>query len=69
MDYNYTTFYTEGFGKHLCTCYGIISLNMGDKFIVKGGNVYEIVYKMFNAASIIMIYQGKLICEGIQESN
>jgi len=41
---------------------------MGDKFIDKDGNVYEIVYKMFNAASIIMIYHGKLICEGIQES-
>lgn len=58
---NYTTFYTEKFGKHLCKCDGIVSLSIGDRFIDKKGNIYEIVWKLFNVTTMIMVYQGKFI--------
>ena len=66
MDYNYTAFYTENFGKLLCTLYNTISLNIGDYFIDKDGNIYEVVYKMFNAGSGIMMYQGRLVNENLK---
>lgn len=56
---NYTTFYTEKFGKHLCRCTGIVSLNIGDRFTDKEGNIYEIVWKLFNVTDMIMIYHGR----------
>lgn len=66
MKYNYTTFYTKGFEKHLCDCEGIIYLNIGDKFIDDNGDVYEIIWKMFNAKNMIMVYHGKFIVENLK---
>ena len=61
MNDNYTTFYTENFSSHLFECEGIISLNTGDRFADKNGSIYIIVYKLYNIASSIMIYQGRLL--------
>ena len=58
---NYTTFYTEKFDKHLCQCTGIIPLNIGDRFTDKKGNIYEIVWKLFNVTDMIMIYHGRFV--------
>jgi len=58
---NRTTFYTEKFDKHLCECTGIIALNKGDRFTDKKGDVYEVVWNLFNVTDMIMVYHGKLI--------
>lgn len=58
---NYTTFYTEKFGEHLCQCTGIISLNIGDRFTDKKGDIYEIVWKLFNVKDKIMVYHGRFV--------
>jgi hypothetical protein len=57
---NCTVFYTEKFNEYLCQCDGLISLNVGDKFINENG-VYEITWKLFNVEDMIMIYHGKFV--------
>jgi len=57
---NYTIFYTEKWDQYLCQCNGLISLNVGDKFINENG-VYEITWKLFNVEDMIMIYHAKFV--------
>jgi hypothetical protein len=58
---NCTIFYTEELSKYLECCEGIIELNIGDHFSDNDENIYEVVYKIFNASGVFMIYDGKLI--------
>ena len=58
---NYTAFYTEGYDKHICDCTGLVSLVKGDRFVDEKGNIYEVVFKMFNPINYIMVYHGKII--------
>ena len=62
---DYTSFYTEGYGKHLCDCSGIIHLNEGDRFVDEDGNIYKVVFKLFNTSKSIMVYHGSLIASNI----
>jgi len=50
-----TSYYTKGYDKHLHENNNIIYLDVGD-FITLNEVHYEIVYKLFNANSNIMIY-------------
>jgi len=63
---NKTTFYTEKFGEHLCACSGIITLNNGNRFTAGNGDVYEVVWQLFNVPRKIMVYHGKLIVENLK---
>lgn len=58
---NYTTFYKENYDEHLGQCHGIITLNIGDRFTDKKGDMYEVVWKLLNVEDMIMIYHGRYI--------
>jgi len=58
-----TVFYTEKFGKLLAEIPDqIIFLNIKDRFTAGEGELYQIVWKLYNSTGNIMVYHGKLIC-------
>jgi hypothetical protein len=64
---NKTSFYTKGFMELITKVDGIISLNLGDKFIGENGDHYSVVWKLYNPFLNIMIYHGELTNNQVSE--